>query len=65
MLDLMDTVKIRENGVVGMIIDIADVDGMLCYAVQSDSAVRLSEENGVKYPIYDCWESELVKLDEG
>lgn len=58
-----DKVRIKKNNIIGVIIDIYEVDGIKYFSVES-SEKEVSAEGGYgkKFPIFDCVAEELEEL---
>jgi hypothetical protein len=59
-----DTVRIKKNNVVGVIIDIYEVGGVTHYSVEAnEKTVEAEGGYGKEYPIFDCLAEEIEYLD--
>ncbi len=57
---LYDNVKIHKNGIIGQIIDIAELNSVTVYTVESNTADKLDDADyPSKWPLYNCKEDEI------
>lgn len=64
MLELYDHVRILRNGVTGQIVDVCGAGNSARFVVESDAEnVDETADYPCKWPLYDCQENELEKIE--
>ena len=64
-MELYDTVRIRDNGVIGTIVDISHRNGSVYYVVESSASGAVEGKDGGEWPLYDCREEDCDAIDSG
>ena len=59
-----EEVQIRSSGVVGTIVDKVIRDGVARYIVEDRTWHEDDSLGGGSYPLYDCVDEDLVRLDD-
>jgi heat shock protein HspQ len=68
MISEYDHVRIKQNGITGIVVDISPKysNGQSCYTVESDNLKIQTDSNGEEYidwPMYVCNEDDLEKIE--
>ena len=64
MFKLYEKVKIISKNLIGTIVDISEINGEKNYVVESDEKGKRADGYGGIYPLFDCRESEIEKIDQ-
>ncbi|MBR4080230.1 MAG: hypothetical protein IKK21_00385 [Clostridia bacterium] len=63
MIDLFDRVKIKKNGVIGTVVDVAALESGKLYTVESDTEGKREDALFPSaWPLYHCKEEDIEKL---
>lgn len=63
MFEMFDKVKIKSKDLIGTIVDIRESQNTVIYTVESDVKGKRSDGYGGIYPLFDCTEYEITKVE--
>ena len=63
MFDLFEKVLIKEKNIPGTIVDITTIKGKKVITVESDVEGKQENGYGDRFPLFECCESELQRLN--
>ncbi len=63
MFELFEKVRIISQDLIGTIVDISEINGVTDYVVESDKEGPIPGGYGDRWPLFDCTEEELEKVD--
>lgn len=64
MFELYDKVKIKKNGLSGVVVDVYSVGETKHYSVEADEKTDEAGGYGGDYPIFDCVAAEIERIGE-
>lgn len=64
MFNLYDKVKMKKNGLSGVIVDVYGVGETKHYSVEADEKTDEAGGYGGDYPIFDCASDEIERVEE-
>lgn len=64
MFDLYEKVKIKKNGISGVVVDVYNVGETKHITVEADEKTDKAVGYGGAYPIFDCTVDELERVEE-
>lgn len=63
MFNLYDKVRIKSKNISGIIVDIVEISNTKTITVESDIKGNRDDGYGGIYPLFDCGENDLEKID--